>query len=119
LGFFRADGLWSCFLVSLQVHRLWRYEDNVPQKLLDRYGEFPKSVQFEDVHRALRAHGYEPQLIADEQGSNITKYHVPPANILIGVVSKDAEESNSLPAGSVWSMHLSENSDIWARPVKG
>jgi hypothetical protein len=54
LGFFRVNGLWSCFLISLQVHRLWRYDDNVPQKLLERYGEFPKSAQFEDVCGVLR-----------------------------------------------------------------
>ena len=112
LGFLRVNKLWSCFLISLQVHRLWRYDDNVPQKLVDRYGEFPGSFQFQDVDRALLALGYEPKLIADEHGSDIARYHVRVANLTIGVVATTSDVSNSLPVGSVWAMHLSGNSDI-------
>jgi hypothetical protein len=119
LGFLRVNKSWSCFLISLQVHRLWRYDDNVPQKLVDRYGEFPRSLQFQDFDRAVRALGYEPELIADDHDSDIARYHVAVANVLIGVVAKATEEPDSLPVGSVWAMHLSENSGIWARPVKG
>jgi len=116
LGFLRSDGLWACFLISLQAHRLWRYPDGVPQKLLDRYGEFPRSIQFEDVRSALRVHGREPQLIADGNGADTARYHVPSANVLIAVVAGEAEQLNDLSAGSVWSMHLSEDSGAWARP---
>jgi hypothetical protein len=118
LGFFRADGLWNCFLISLQAHRLWRHGD-VPQKLVDRYGEFPRSIQFDEVRRVLSALGYEPELIADEQGSDTVRYHIPATNILIAVASAEVEEFEYLPAGSVWAMHLSQGSDVWARPRKG
>jgi hypothetical protein len=119
LGFFRVDGSWSCFLISLQVHRLWQNDGNVPRKLVDQYGEFPKQVQFQELHIALRALGFDPQLIADEHSSDIARYHIPGANVLIGVVAKAAEEPNSIPAGAVWAMHLSANSEVWARPPSG
>jgi hypothetical protein len=119
LGFLRVGGFWSCFLISLQVHRLWRYDGNVPKELIGRYGKFPKSVQFQDLHRALRALGYEPLLIADEPDSDITRYRIPRTSMLIGVVAKAEDGSNSMPVGAIWAMHHSENSDVWARPVKG
>jgi hypothetical protein len=119
LGFLRRNKLWSCFLISLQVHRLWQYDDNVPQALIDRYGEFPRSLQFQDLDRALLALGYEPKPIADEDGSDIARYSISVSNVLIAVIARAAEESNYPPVGSVWAMHLSGNSDNWARPVKG
>lgn len=116
LGFVRKNGLWSCFLISLQAYRLWRYADCVPQKYLDGYGEVPRSIQFEDVRNALRVHGCEPQLIADDNGADTARYYVPPVNVLIAVVAGEAEQLNDLSAGSIWSMHLSEDSGAWARP---
>lgn len=116
LGFHRSEGSWACFLISLQVHRLWRYPDGVPQKLLGRYGEFPRSIQFEEVRSALQLHGSEPQLIADDNGADTARYYVPPVNVLIAVVAGEAEQLNDLSAGSIWSMHLSEETDVWTRP---
>jgi hypothetical protein len=119
LGFFRAGGLWSCFLISLQAHRLWRDDGNVPQKLIDRYGEFPRSVQFEQFRRALSMLGYEPQPIVDDQGSHTARYYMPFTKALIAVVSNEVQKFDCMPVGSVWAMHLSENSNIWSRPPKG
>jgi hypothetical protein len=118
LGFVRAEGSWSCFLISIQAHRLWQYHSNVPRKLIEKYGEFPRSVQFDEVRRALHALGYEPELVADEHRSDTARYRIPGAKVLIAVVSREAE-SDYLPTGSIWSMELSESSDIWARPHKG
>lgn len=116
LGFFRSDRRWKCFLISLQAHRLSRCDDHVPQILVDRYGEFPRSIQFEDVRRILRARGYEPESTEGEDGSDTARYRIPATGVLIAVVSR--EDLNNVPQGSVWSMHLSESSDIWTRPRK-
>jgi hypothetical protein len=116
LGFLRAEGLWNCFLISLQVHRLWRNNNNVPPRLVARYGEFPKSVPFRELRTILSEVGYEPQLIADQGPSDTARYHIPSTGVLIGVVSKEAGEHDNAPAGSVWSMHLSQSSNTWARP---
>jgi hypothetical protein len=117
LGFYRVEGAWRCLGIGIQVHRLWWNSDNVPAKLRSRYGDFPRIVPFEDLRERLSALGHEPRLIEDEQPFEYTRYYIPDTKILIGVLSPErGEDFDDMPAGMLWAMHLSDDSEIWARP---
>ncbi|MGI8648278.1 MAG: hypothetical protein DLM55_04420 [Acidimicrobiales bacterium] len=47
LTFWHTDGAWLCTGISVQAHRLWwETADLVPAMLQKKYGEFPRSGQF-------------------------------------------------------------------------
>jgi hypothetical protein len=118
LGFCRPAGVWRCFLVSIQAHRLWWDSDNVPAKLRSKYGSFPRAIVFEDLRRGLSALGHEPSLIEDAEPSDQTRYYMPETKILVGVNSPKRQKTHDMHSGAIWAMHLSEDADVWARPRK-
>jgi hypothetical protein len=116
LGFYRGAGGWQCFLISIQAHRLWWDSNNVPARLLSKYGSFPRAVSFEELRRSLRSLGHEPSLIEDQEPSDQTRYYIPETKVLVGVHSPKQQEADDMPRGTIWAMHLSDDSDNWARP---
>lgn len=118
LGFGRAEGAWRCFLISIQAHRLWWDNDNVPAKLRSKYGAFPRVVPFEDLRARLSALGHEPHFIEDQVPSDQMRYYISETKIIVGVHSAKKQEADDIPSGAIWAMHLSDDSDTWARPHK-
>ena len=119
LGFSREDGGWRCFVISIQVHRLWWHDELVPEKLRSKYGEFPKAVSFEELCRRLEALKLVPRLIPDEPPGEHDRYYINETKILIDVPSsRRLGDPEGIPSGSISSMHLSRGSEVWAQPRK-
>lgn len=119
LGFARVERAWRCAAISIQAHRLWRDANNVPPKLRRRYGVFPRTIQFEEMRKRLRALDHEPRLIDDQQSSDHERYYVPETKILIYVLSvKPSDDLDGMPPQRLWSMNLSVDSEIWAMPLR-
>jgi hypothetical protein len=114
LGFNRYGQQWRCVGIGIQAHRLWWSTDSVPDKLSRKYGKFPRVIKFDELIYRLRTAGHEPVLVNEE--TDYVKYSVPGTGVLMYIVSPvRADDPGGLPAGALWSMHLSAGSEVWAR----
>ncbi|MBX9359802.1 hypothetical protein ACF09Y_34885 [Streptomyces massasporeus] len=107
LSFQEEAGAWSCFGVSVQVHRLRRdTEASVPAGLRGAYGVFAPSTRFEDLAAAIAGLGCSLQPEPDEDGTpeDMRRYRVPESGVRIFV---RAEEHAGRQAGEVWSLSVS------------
>ena len=120
LGFWRVDNTWRCGSLAIQVHRLWWHADSLgPARLGEKYGDFPKTVPFETLRDRLTAVGPRtaPRSIQDTDTGEYTRYYVPASKVVLMVVSLEVDRTeDGLPAGSVWSLNLTDNADAWIQP---
>ena len=116
LGFWRVGSGWQCGSVSVQVHRLWR--DPMIGSITARsgHGGFTRSIAFDDLRASLAQRGRTPQLIDDADMTEHTRYFVPASKVLLLVVSPGWATEDGPPAGTIWSLSLSDNADAWIRP---
>ncbi|MFF8394890.1 hypothetical protein [Streptomyces sp. NPDC016172] len=107
LSFQEDGGAWSCFGVSVQVHRLrWDTESSVPAALRGAYGEFAPSTRFESLASAIAGLGCSVEAEPDEDGraGAIHRYRVPESGVRIFV---RADEDAQGQAGEVRSLSVS------------
>jgi hypothetical protein len=120
LTFWRTDGAWFCTGIDIQAHRLWwKTPDLLPAKLQKKYGEFPRSVELDKLRENLALLDYATIPIEDRNVSEYTRYHVPKTKVLIvSLSSVKSNNTDEIPIGTVWSMSLSVNAEIWNKPLK-
>ncbi|HEV2635377.1 MAG TPA: hypothetical protein VGX23_09545 [Actinocrinis sp.] len=103
VNFFRVDGVWGCFSVSVQAHRLgWGEEAAVPEPLVAAYGPFPARVAAADLLAELEAAGSPAARVP---GREI--FHVPSSNVHLYLAEQGADSGQSgsvLRKGDVWSL---------------
>lgn len=111
LGFWRLTGEWRCGSLALQVHRLWWGADKVgPLSLQAKYGDFPTWVPFTDLRSCLP----ELKYIEDSDISEYERYYMPASKVTIMVATSAV--NGGPPAGSVRTLHLTDEPDIALRP---
>lgn len=117
LGFFRVDDAWRCGTFTVQTHRLWRFHDSTgPALLRAKYGDFVKSVAFDDLRNRLAGRGQSTIRIADRKPGDQQRYYLADSTVLITVVGDGSDGEDYPPPGSVWSLSLSDNAEAWLRP---
>lgn len=117
--FSRTAGSWRCINIAIQAHRLWWMPENAPGKLRNKYGDFPRFTRFEEVRHKLELLNLEVRLINDKQESDHVRYYVPATKTLIYALSSEiARDSDDMPPGALWSMYLTIDADIWAKPTR-
>lgn len=119
LTFWRSEEAWQCTNISIQTHRLWWDSSQGPAKLLKKYGDFPRSVLFEELREKLDPLDRAPNLIEDQKKSDYTRYYIPESKVLIIILSSPVPKNlDDMPRGMIWSMNLSVNSEVWIKPFQ-
>ncbi|MEV4788180.1 hypothetical protein AB0K53_22485 [Streptomyces tuirus] len=107
LSFQEEGGAWSCFGVSVQVHRLrWDTGSSVPAALRGAYGVFAPSTRFDDLAAAVAGLGcsLEPEPDEDGMSEDMRRYRVPESGVRVFVRAEGHAEER---AGEVWSLSVS------------
>ncbi|MFJ4872635.1 hypothetical protein [Streptomyces sp. NPDC088757] len=116
LSFEETGGAWSCFGISVQVHRLGTGDASmVPPPLLHAYGHFASRVQYDDLSAAVTRLGYSIEPDNDATTTDVHRYRVPETGTRIFVVADpdpyghgDTDPDAPGPrTGDVWSLSLS------------
>ncbi|MEU6488083.1 hypothetical protein [Streptomyces sp. NPDC046887] len=111
-----GEGAWSCFGISVQVHRLRTGDASaVPEPLREAYGPFAPKLTFDRLSAALTARGLSIEL-EDGTGEDVHRYRVPQSGARIFVVADpdpygygepDPDEPARSARGDVLSISLS------------
>jgi hypothetical protein len=100
----RADA-WVCTGGVIQVHRLARTADIVPQPVAERYGQFAAVVAFTVLLDAAQARGLalEPR---PAPGANYDKFETVGKRSCVYVMNASAPDSEGMRSGDVWSIQM-------------
>ncbi|MFH0518594.1 hypothetical protein ACHBTE_15625 [Streptomyces sp. M41] len=113
LSFSDAEGLLSCFGISVQVHRLI-HGLSVPVSLTERYGKFAPRARFTELQAAILSLGstIEP----DDLSGDVHRYRVVGSGARIFVVDDpdpygsgdhDVDAEKAHQPGDVWALSVS------------
>jgi hypothetical protein len=100
----KADA-WVCTGGVIQVHRLARKADIVPQPVAERYGQFAAVVPFTVLLDTAQARGLalEPR---PAQGTNYDKFETAGKRSCVYVVNASAPDCEGMRSGDVWSIQM-------------
>ncbi|MFE6460382.1 hypothetical protein [Streptomyces cinereoruber] len=88
LSFEEHDGVWSCFGISVQVHRLRTGDASmVPPPLLNAYGHFASRVDADELSAAITRLGYSIEPDDDTTTTDVRRYRVRETGARIFVVA--------------------------------
>ncbi|MGW9451017.1 hypothetical protein [Streptomyces sp. NPDC055632] len=116
LSFEEGDGVWSCFGISVQVHRLTTGDASVvPPPLRNAYGPFAPRVEFDELSAAVTGLGCSIEPDDDATTTDIRRYRVAETGARIFVVADPGPYGYGEPdpdtpgtrAGDVWSLSVS------------
>ncbi|MFJ8750206.1 hypothetical protein ACIREO_12860 [Streptomyces sp. NPDC102441] len=94
LSFQQEEGSWTCFGISVQVHRL-RLDTaaQVPAALQHRYGPFSPRARFDKLSAEITDQGYVIETDNDAATTDIHRYKVLGSGVRILVVAESSPAS--------------------------
>ncbi|SDX09539.1 hypothetical protein SAMN05421504_102293 [Amycolatopsis xylanica] len=109
VSFQRVRGIWRCFGVGIQVHRLDRgVEAVVPAPVRAEFGEFGSPVGFAGVDAAVARMGGRLESANDGGSTYHDQFLSASTNARVHVVAQvDDPGVGGTSVGDVWSIHLS------------
>lgn len=104
------SGVWACFGIAVQVHRLHREGTSaVPAPLLSTYGTFPSQVRFDELVPLITGLGYSIEPDNDDTTTEIHRYRVVESGARIFVIAT-TDERGARRAGDLYRLSVSP---IW------
>ncbi|MFF4960966.1 hypothetical protein ACFY2Z_28670 [Streptomyces sp. NPDC001222] len=117
LSFDENEGSWSCFGISVQVHRLNLGDTStVPTPLRNAYGEFAGRARFDELAAVITGLGHTIEPDDDESDTHTRRYRVSESGARIFVIADadpyghgtaDPDDPTHRQVGDVWSISLS------------
>ncbi|MDT7725945.1 MAG: hypothetical protein QOI21_2521 [Actinomycetota bacterium] len=109
VSFQRVRGVWECFGMAIQVHRLVGGRDGVvPAPVGARFGDFGPLVLFATLDDVVARAGHHLENDNDETTSHHDRFVLPETGAHVHVVSQvDDPDSGGPQVGHVWSIQLS------------